>query len=330
MEEKTVAIVGRRPDAIALEREIFAEAGIQVATVPHPPDASGLPETILAADGILQSGSWPVTPAVLDQLRRCRVVGRYGLGFDNIDVDAATARGIAVVVARGYCEEEISDHALAFMLAWHRRIIAFDRAGRRGAPVEMLPHPIPRIARLTLGLCGMGGIARCLARKGLALGMQVIAHDPFVPAAVFEAHSTRQVGFDELLSQSDVLSIHCALNPATHHLFDRAALQVMKPSALLINTARGGIVDTAALAEALRSGVIAGACLDVWEPDVIETCRLREIDALLLTPHMAWQSDAARVDLARLTAVNVRDVLLGRRPAGLVNPDVAETLGLTS
>lgn len=322
-----VVIVGRKPDAVDLERAVFSEAGIRVTTLAQPPEGSGLPDEIRNADGILQAGSWPVTREVIGQLTRCRVVGRYGLGYDNIDVDAATERGIAVVTARGYCEEEISDHVLAFLLSWHRRIPFYDRLHRSGVR-QKLAHPIPRISTLTGGLCGFGGIARCLAPKLKALGMHVVAFDPFLPNELFTQFGVERVDFDGLLARADVISIHCALTDETRHLFNEAAFKAMKPNALIINTARGGIIDTGALVSALQAGEIAGAGLDVLEEGDFERYRLHEIETLLHTPHMAWQSETARVELARRSAFNVRLVLEGKRPDGLVNSNVIPALNL--
>lgn len=325
--QPNVVVVGRSAEKLAIEQEIFASAGIHLNALPHPREGEPLPGELQEADGILFSGSWSVDGHVLRQLKRCRVIGRYGLGYDSIDVDKATAQGIAVVIARGYCEEEISEHVLALMLSWYRRIPFYDRQARGDSPIK-IAIPIPRISTLTAGLCGFGGIARALAPKLQAMGMKVIAYDPFIPPDVFSSLEVRSVSFDELLAESDMISIHCALTEDTHHLFNETAFKTMKRNALLINTARGGIIDTASLANALRNNEIAGACLDVVEAGAVETLALHTIDSLLLTPHMAWDSSTARIELSRRAATNVRSVLEGKIPDGLVNPDVITSLNL--
>lgn len=327
MKELTVAIVGLNEARLDVEREIFEAGGIRMVTVPKPSEGGPLPLELQHADGMLMSGSWPVNRSVMSQLKRCRVIGRYGLGYDSIDVDEATRRGIAVVIARGYCEEEMSDHALALMLSWHRRIPFYDRRLHTGRPIPVR-IPIPRISTLTAGLCGFGNVARRLAPKLHALGMRVIAFDPYADPRSFTAMNVEHVDFDTLLTESDVISIHCALTQQTQHLFNATAFAKMKPNALLINTARGAIIDTGALVQALNDGQIAGACLDVLETDAMEQHNLKDVEPLLLTPHMAWQSDTARIELSRRAALNVRAVLEGKRPEGLVNHDVAEVLNL--
>lgn len=322
-----VAVVGPSQRDLGIERQVFEIIGAEICQVPLGSATAGaLPEAVRQADAILH-GAWRIDRPVIDQLERCRVIGRYGLGFDNIDVAAATARGIAVVVAKGYCESEMSDHALAFILGWYRQILFYDRKRwLNGARHDS--GPIPRIRTLTAGLCGFGGIARVTAPKLQALGMTVIAFDPHVSDEMFASLNVRRVGFDELLRRADAISIHCALTPETHHLFEASAFARMKSTALLVNTARGGIVDTAALAHALETGEIAGACLDVLEEGAYETHDLGRFPSLLTTPHIAWRSEASRVEVVRFAAIAVREVLCGRTPPGLVNPEVAPNLGL--
>lgn len=326
MPQATVLAVGKDDANLSIEREILSEANIAIRGVSAKSVESMIPREVLDADGILHSG-WRIDRQVIKALRRCRVIGRYGLGYDNIDVEAATERGIAVVTARGYCDEEIPDHVLAFMLSWFRQIPFYDRAARAGS-LRVIADPIPRISTLTAGLCGFGQIARNLTPKLKALGMRVLAYDPYAPDEAITALGAERTDFDGLLNESDVISIHCALTDETHHLFDAPAFRKIKSSAVIINTARGGIIDTGALVRALQNGELAGACLDVLETGAFEEYALHQIENLLLTPHMAWRSETARVELARRAATNVRAVLEGRKPDGLINPDVISSLNL--
>lgn len=327
MKNQTVAVVGVSKARFAHLQVLLAEGDIDAVAVSVPEPDRELPEALRHADGILFGGSWPVTRDVIAQLDNCRVIGRFGLGYDSIDVEAATARNMAVVVARGYCEEDMADHVMAFLLAWQRHIVFYDRESRTG---EGRPEglPMPRISNLTVGLCGFGGVARYLARKLKAFGCEVIAHDPYVAADTFTQAGVEAVRFDELLRRSDVLSIHCALTKETRHLFSTAAFERMKTNALLINTARGAIVDTGALVWALENGQIAGACLDVVEEGALAEYNLKDMDRVLLTPHIAYRSEESLEDLYRIAATNVRLVLEGKRPDGLVNPAVASKLNL--
>ncbi len=326
MPQATVVAVGKNDAALEIERSILSEAGFEIIGIPVKAVEDTIPDVVRSADGILHSG-WRIDREVIRSLRRCRVIGRYGLGYDNIDISAATEHGMAVVTARGYCDEEIPDHVLAFMLGWYRQIPFYDRSVRSGS-LRGSARPIPRISTLTAGLCGFGQIARNLAPKLQALGMRVLAYDPYAADDAFTALGVERTDFDGLLRHSDMISIHCALTDETHHLFDEGALKRLKPNAIIINTARGGIIDTAALAKGLRDGKVAGACLDVLETGAFEEHALHEIENLLLTPHMAYRSETAVVELARRAATNVRAVLLGQKPDGLVNPDVIATLNL--
>lgn len=327
MKKMTVAVVGGNHARLEQVGLVFAEANIECVAADVPGPMDDFPDPIKYADGILFGGSWPVTRDIMDRLKNCRVIGRFGLGYDSIDVPAATERDIAVVVARGFCEEEMADHVIAFLLAWHRRIVFHDRTAKTGRTVP-LDMPIPRISTLTIGLCGFGGVARNAARKLKSFGTHLIAYDPYVSDEAFSDFGVEKVGFPQLLAQSDVISIHCALTDDTRRLFSEETFEAMKPNALVINTARGAIIDTDALVSALEKKKIAGACLDVIEEGATHTYNLNQNDRILLTPHMAYNSEAALKDLNRIAAENVRSVLEGKIPNGLVNSEVAKVLHL--
>jgi D-3-phosphoglycerate dehydrogenase / 2-oxoglutarate reductase len=240
----------------------------------------------------------PIIPLDRDHLERltgCCAVVRYGVGLDNVDLAAAEDLGIAVGNVPEYGHEEISNHAIALLLALSRKLVAFDRSVRLGGVDVPAPESVARLSHATLGLVGLGRIGRHVARKAQALGIEVIAYDPYAGPAGVEL-----VGLDALLRRADVVSLHVPLTPETRHMID---VSRMKPGALLINIGRGGLVDEDALAAALRSGHLAGAALDVTEVEPLPLASpLLDAPNLLLTPHVAWVSDVALEDLRRFTA----------------------------
>lgn len=280
-------------------------------------------EDVLAAaaeaDGLIVQYA-PITAAVLAGLPRCRVVARYGVGVDTLDVAAATARGVVVANVPGFCTEEVASHALAFLLAWHRKVVAFDRAVRNGRWDFTLTGPISRLRGQVLGILGVGRIGSALARLAAPLGLEVWGHDPYRPDF---PPAVRRVSFDALMTGADYLSISVPLTAQTRHLINAAVLRRMKRTAFLINTARGAVVEEAALIRALGEGWIAGAGLDVLErePPAPDNALLG-LENVLLTPHAAFYSEGALNDVKRRAAAAVAAVLRGERPESVVNPEV--------
>ncbi len=262
----------------------------------------------------------PITGRVLDGLPCCRVAARYGVGVDTVDLAAATERGVVVANVPDYCMEEVSDHALALALDLWRGTTHYDRAIRRGIWNAVMKKPMARLAGRIMGLLGVGRIGSCLARKAAGVGMTALAHDPYLTS--WPPH-IRQVTLDEVLREADVLSIHMPLTAETRHLINETTLRRMKPTALLINTSRGGIVDTAAVCRALQEGWIGGAGLDVLEQEPPPAdSPLLAAPNLILSPHAGWYSDQSVIDLKRKTAEAAVAVLKGERPYSAVNPDV--------
>jgi D-3-phosphoglycerate dehydrogenase / 2-oxoglutarate reductase len=252
---------------------------------------------------------------LLRQLKRCRAIGRFGLGVDNIDLPAAHEMGITVTYVPDYCVREVSDHAMALLLALARKVTLSNslvQAGRWEMPAVA---PIHRLSERVLGLVGFGNIPRTLAPKAQAFGMRVVAHDPYVSAEVLAAANVEGVSFDRLLEMSDFVSVHAPSTPATRGLFGGQAFARMKPTALLINTARGPLVDEQALVAALDSGRIAGAALDVLatEPPARDSPLLGR-DNVILTPHTAFYSVEALNELLTKCAADVARVLSGEPP----------------
>ncbi|MFI0350051.1 C-terminal binding protein [Actinomadura sp. 9N407] len=280
------------------------------------------------ADAILTCWK-PVTAAVLDAAGRCRTVARYGVGLDNIDVGHATSLGMVVTNVPDFCADEVADTALLLLLALARRLgpLAADvRAGgwdnrAGGVPV--------RLRGKVMGLVGFGNIARRVVPRVQALGMDVLAYRRdgggyHVPAGV---RVTADMG--ELLAEADTVSLHCPLTPQTRGLIGKKELSAMKDTAFLLNTSRGGLVDTEALLSALDGGVIAGAGLDVTDPEPLpQGHRLRDHPLAVLTPHVGFYSGGSTAELAEKAARNVAAVLRGERPATVVNPAVYQSPAL--
>jgi len=275
------------------------------------------------ADGVITRAA-PVGAYAIGQMEKCRVISRYGVGVDNVDIPAATAKGIVVANVRDYCNEEVSDHALALLLACVRRISSRDRQVRAGMWDIGAKEPIYRIAGKTLGLIGYGAIARTLHRKvkGFNLG-EVLVYDPYVPAEQIAQAGAKSVELDELLKRSDYISIHAPLTDSTRHMIGEKQFEMMKPTAILVNTSRGALVDPDALYNALKNGQIASAGIDVYEPEPPQKdCKLFELDNVVLTDHAGWYSEESQLTLQQLAARNVALVLSGKEPLYCVNPEV--------
>jgi D-3-phosphoglycerate dehydrogenase len=303
------------------EREILAAVGADLVAA----ETGEEDELIgLAGDCDAILTCWKrVTPAVLDAAPRCVVVGRYGVGLDNIAVDHATGLGIVVTNVPDFCVDEVSEHALALMLALVRKVVPFAAQTRAGGWDNSALGPMHRLRGQTLGLVGAGRIGQATAAKAHAFGMDVIALTRSggpLPEPI-EAVSA----LDELLECADVLCLHAPHTPETDRMIGAAELRKMKPSAFLINTARGALIDQDALVRALREGWIAGAGLDVLAlepPDPADP--LLGLENAIVTPHASFYSEESTADLQRRGAGNVRDVLGGQVPDTVVNREVLD------
>lgn len=274
------------------------------------------------ADAILARQA-PLGRSVIERLERCRVIARYGTGVDNVDLAAATERGIVVANVVGFGTHEVAEHAIALLLAGARRIVSHDRAVRAGAWDIGSADPIHRISGSCLGLVGFGAIGRAVARKLVGFELRTLVHDPFLEPGAIRALGAEPVGLDELLAQADLISLHAPLTDATRHIIDARALALVKPSAVLVNTARGGLVDSAALAAALGDGRLAAAGLDVHEEEPLPADHvLRRCERAILLDHAGWYSEESTAALQQGAIDAVVAVLSGRRPASVVNPEV--------
>jgi D-3-phosphoglycerate dehydrogenase / 2-oxoglutarate reductase len=303
-------------------RVVLGSIGAELQLAPE-----ATPEAILKvaapADALLVTYA-KITGEMIRQMTRCRIISRFGIGVDNVDLDAATAAGIVVTKVPDYCIDEVSDHAMALLLALARKIPASNAQVHGGRWEMKAVVPIHRLKGRILGLAGFGRIPRLVVPKARAFGLRVIVHDPLVQADVFARERVDQVDFDELLSESDYISIHTPLLPETRNLFSTDAFSRMKPGAYLINTARGPIVDEQALAKALDARQLAGAALDVMPNEPPTGSPLLGRDNVIITPHTSFYSEESLLELQRKAAEEVVAVLSGRPPRNPVNPEALE------
>jgi D-3-phosphoglycerate dehydrogenase len=282
-------------------------------------------EDILAvakdADGVLTTYA-KVTGDMISQMTKCRVIARFGIGVDNVDIPVATSKGIVVTKVPDYCLDEVSDHAMALLLALIRKIPSSNSRTQGGEWKMPAVVPIHRIRGSVLGLVAFGQIPQLMAPKAKSFGMRVVTYDPYVPDEVLKRTGVERVEFDELVRISDYISIHTPLMPATHHLFNADVFSRMKPGAYIVNTARGPIIDEAALAVALDKKQIAGAALDVMEKEPPGSSPLFGRDNIIVTPHTSFYSEESLVELQTKAAEEVVRVLSGQAPKNPVNPDV--------
>ncbi|MDQ3809459.1 MAG: C-terminal binding protein [Chloroflexota bacterium] len=291
-----LAVAGAASSGLA-ERTLQTLRGAPIELIQQPlldPDGS-VAEAVADAD-VLISGGAPIDGRVADQLRRVRFVLRPYVGYDDIDVDALTERGILFANVPDTFIEEVANHTLALILATNRKLLemdAFVRQGRwsAGERARQAAAPIQRLSQLTLGLVGFGNIARLVVERARPFGFTMLAADPYVQPEVAEAMGVRLVPLEQVLAESDVVSLHVFLNPQTRHLLNAQRFAQMKRGAYLVNTSRGAVVDEVALVEALRSGHLAGAGLDVFEQEPVAADNpLLGMSNVILAPHLASYS----------------------------------------
>lgn len=303
------------PD-LSLEREILDRVGAELILADQQ-DVASLARLAAPVDAIMTN--WSKVPAeVLAAAPHLQIVSRLGIGLDNIDVAYCTARGIPVTNVPDYCVIEVAEHALALLLAMSRKVVLFDRQARQGVYKLQSGPPLRRIEGQTLGIVGFGNIGRRLAEKAIGLRMRVLAasrsrRDP-LPGVSFAE-------LDHLLAESDYVSLHVPATPETRHLMNAERLARMKPSAYLINTARGAVIDEPALAAALQRGQLAGAALDVQQHEPPDLTQPPFNDPrVIVTPHAAFVSEESLADLRRRVAEQVAARLTGQTPLHVVNP----------
>ncbi|MFC1713156.1 C-terminal binding protein [Candidatus Poribacteria bacterium] len=301
------------------EREEIQEINADLILEQTKGDEDAIMAATKDADGLIVQHA-QITRRVIENLEKCRIIARYGVGFDNVDTVAATERGIMVSNVPDYCIDEVSSHAIALLMQCCRKIVLLSNTIKAGRWTYKIAEPVYKLMGQNLGIVGLGRIGSAAARKGLGLGLNVQAYDPYLSETDLDVEF---VDFDRLLQTSDFISLHAPLTDETYHMFGENEFRKMKKSAFLINTARGPVVDGPALCEALETGEIAGAGVDVMEPEPIpQDDPLLKLENFIITPHIAWYSEESQKLLQRETARAVVAVLKGGKPRSLVNPEV--------
>ena len=306
------------------ERAVLEAGGASVVVAPDGEEDT-LVELARDADAIMTCFA-QVTENVVRAAERCIVIGRFGVGVDNIAVSTATELGIAVTYVPDYCVDEVSDHVMALLHAWNRKIALFDRSVKeRGWGSQPLTMRMMRLRGKTVGIVGFGRIGQAVAAKARAFGLHILATDPVVPAESVEALGGRMVDLPTLLAESDFVTLHAPLSDATRNLIGPEELTMMKQDAFLINAARGPLIDETALYDALKTGTIAGAGLDVMvDNSPSQDHPLLSLDNIIITPHVAFFSQESTLELEQRAAAEVVSVMQGSMPDNLVNPAVLE------
>ena len=304
------------------DRKRFEELGAPLVGIES--DAEFI-EVARQAVAVLNSG-FRLTAPLIQTLDRCRVISRYGSGVDNIDVAAATRKGIPVANVPVFCVEEVANRCMTLLLACSCRLLSMDAATRQGVwGVQNIP-PAAQIEGQTLGLVGFGKIAQAVANRARPFGWRIIAHDPFVPPETAAEAGVELCDLEAVLQKADYVSMHVPLTSSTRHLLSASRLALMKPSSFLVNTARGGLIDEAALIEVLRHCRIAGAGLDVFETEPpVKDHPLFSMDNVILTPHCSSHTLRATAKVRSAAIDAVMRVLKGERPVHVVNPELFAT-----
>ena len=294
------------------------DASVEITAAKEP---SAVARTVEGADALVVDAGTQVTAEVVDAADSLQVVGRAGIGLDNIDVRAAVEAGVTVVNVPDYAVEEVSTHAFALLLACLRKIPTFDRSVKNGQWEWAAGQPMHRLAGSTVGLVAFGKLASRFAAKLRGFDVDVLAYDPYVPEYRMGDLGVESVTFETLLAESDVVSLHAPLTDETRGLIDADALERMRDDALLVNTARGGLVDETALYDALVSGDLGGAGLDVRESEPPGESSLHDLGSVVCSPHVAWYSEESRVELTQTVAEDVVRVLRGEEPENPIDPE---------
>ncbi len=308
-------------DNYAIEREILAEFVSQIQVVPEGMESDRKGELLKDADAVLVREAI-VDEALMDQMERCRVIVRYGIGVDNIDLEAARKRKIAVANVPRYGADEVSSHAVALLLAVSRWIVRRDRDVRTGVWGVGALEPIDSFKDMDLGIVGFGAIARAFLEKMRPFGFKKIwVHDPALTAEEIEAHQAEKASIETLCKHAEVISLHAPLTEQTRHMIAADQFELMRPRTIIVNTGRGPLIDERALLRALTSGKIRGAGIDVFENEPPDRSHpLFELNNVVVSDHAAWYSERSIAELQRNAAGEVRRVFAGKDPTSWLNP----------
>lgn len=274
------------------------------------------------ADALLTHHA-PITRKVVESLKKVKIIARYGVGVDNVDLEAATERGVFVTNVM-YSLYDVADHTVALILSLIRKIPWIYQSTKAGEWNWRKFQPIMRIKGMTVGIIGFGKVGRELSKRIKGFGVKVIVYDPYLPLEVFKINHVDRVNFETIIEKSDIITLHTILTKETHHMIGKEELRKMKRTAILVNTCRGGIIDEKALRIALKEKWIAGAGLDVLEEELIhiKDNSLLEMDNLIITPHIAWYSTDSLPEIQTTAVEEVARVLRGELPLGIVNKGV--------
>ena len=289
-----------------------ADTGTEAATIEAASDAHAFVADV----------STPVTADVLAACEDLEIVARAGVGIDNVDVAAAAEHGVVVTNVPEYCTDEVATHTVSMLLACLRKLSAYDTEVKSGGWDWRAGGETHRLSELTLGFVSYGPIARRVRAQTVGFDIEYVAYDPYVDPEEMADAGVEQVTLDELLDRTDLVSVNAPLTDETRNMFDADAFEQLPDHAVVVNTGRGGVIDEAALAEALDSEAIAGAGLDVFSEEPPEESPLFERDDAILSPHAAWYSEEARADLHETVATNVRAALNGEAPPDRIDPEL--------
>jgi D-3-phosphoglycerate dehydrogenase len=315
-----IVITDHRFKDVEQERQAVEAAGgkLVVGQATDEQEAAGLCKD---ADGVLTARA-PITKGVIGAMERCRIIVRYGIGVETVDIPAASERGIMVANVPDYCVDEVSDHALTLLLMLSRQVVPAIALAREDRWLMAKMPALHRLRGKVCGLVGCGQIGSLLATKVAALGMRVMIYDPYLSEARAREIGAEIVSFERLLTEADFISLHAPLNEQTRHLFAERTFAKMKDTAFIVNTARGGLIDETALISALDTGEIAGAGLDVLESEMAVTpvrAALVNHPKVIVTPHTAWLSEESRAALQAKAVAQALVGIRGEKPYGLVN-----------
>ncbi len=299
------------------EREVNAVGGILVPA--QLKSESQLIEMCSDADALLVQYAH-ISRKVIEKLAQCKIIVRYGVGVDSIDVQAATEHGIAVANVPDYGLEDVADHAMALLLAAARKVVFLHQKVVGGEWDYKQAKPLYRLRGKTLGLVAFGNIAKLVANKAKAFGLEIIVYDPFIDEAAAREYGAELVDFNTLIKTADFISIHAPVTPETYQMFNLDVFKKMKSNCILVNTARGAVIEENDLCTALKNGYIAGAALDVTAVEPINQGNpLKTLENIIITPHAAWYTEEAGESLQMQAAQEVARVLSGQSPLNLVN-----------
>ncbi len=307
---------------IEIERQVLEELDCEIVEL-QTKDEEKLYKQCKDADALIVETA-QVNKKILDNMSKCKVISRYGIGVDSIDIEAASKKGIKVCNVSDYCLDEVADHSLALILSLGRKIIRLNDSVKTGAwDAVPLAKPLYNFKKSVLGIIGFGKIPQNLYPKVLPLFKDILVYDPYIGDDLIRKYNLHTATLYEIVRSSDFISIYCPLTEDTYHMFDQREFQLMKPMSFIINTSRGSIINTKALYSAIINKQIAGAGLDVLEeePPGMEN-ELLKLDNVIITPHAAYYSESSLEDLKYKAALNVLKILKGDKPVNVINAEV--------